>query len=390
MKFPILPHGGSLVSRLLPEEEKKEALKRVPQMPKVILNERELSDLDMIACGALSPLTGYMGKEAYQSVMTSMRLPGGLPWTIPITLAIKKEDEKRYQEGSEVVLTHPHGELLAILHLKEKFAYDKKKEAKLVYQTTDLVHPGVASLYSQGDIYLAGPVDVLNRVSYDDFISYRKDPKETREIFQERSWKRVAGFQTRNPIHRAHEYIQKCVLESVDGLLIHPLVGVTKDDDVPADIRMKSYEVLIEGYFPKNKTMLSVMPAAMRYGGPREAVFHAIIRKNYGCTHFIVGRDHAGFRQFYGPFDAHEIFDEFEPGELGITPLFFDNTFFCKHCDQMASYRTCPHPSTEHVTLSGTRVRELLSEGKMPPKELTRPEVARVLIEGFQRKRGKG
>lgn len=386
MKFPIDPHGGKLVDRTLSEKDKKWWLKHVEKLPSVTLNEREISDLDMIACGALSPLTGYMGKKAYESVITSMRLPGGLPWPIPITLAVKKENEKRYREGSEVALYHPNGKPLAILELKEKFHYDKRREAALVYQTEDPAHPGVLALYSQGEFCLAGLVHMLSRVPYKDFTSYRKNPKELRKIFHERSWKRVAGFQTRNPIHRAHEYIQKCALEMVDGLLIHPLVGATKGDDLPADIRIKSYEVLIREYFPKIRAVLSVMPASMRYAGPREAIFHAIIRQNYGCTHFIVGRDHAGYRKFYGSFDAQNIFDEFEPGELRITPLFFDLTFYCRSCDQMASYKTCPHDSDHHVTLSGTKVRELLRDGKVPPKELTRPPVAEILMAGLSTK----
>jgi sulfate adenylyltransferase len=344
-----------------------------------------MSDLDMIACGALSPLEGFMGKMDYESVVDFMHLNNGLPWTIPITLAVKESEEGKYEIGKEIALFSDTGEALAILSLEEKFKPNKEKEAEKVYKTKETAHPGVAAVMAQGEIYLGGKVTVVNRVKYDDFLDYRKDPASLREVFKEKKWKRVVGFQTRNPIHRAHEYLTKSALEICDGLLIHPLVGETKGDDIPAKVRMKCYEVLMENYYPKDRVLLAVNPAAMRYAGPREAIFHALIRKNYGCTHFIVGRDHAGVGNYYGTFDAHLIFDEFKPDEIGITPLFFDHTFFCKACEEMASNKTCPHGPEQRVTLSGTKVREMLSKGELPPQEFSRPEVARILIDSMKK-----
>jgi sulfate adenylyltransferase len=319
-----------------------------------------------------------------------MKFCNGLPWTIPVTLSVSEGEASNCKEGNDIVLNDEKGNLLGILHLEEKYPHDKEKEALEVYGTTEENHPGVKKVYEMGDILLGGRISVINRPVHDDFKEDRLDPIETRKLFKEKGWRRVVGFQTRNPIHRAHEYIQKCALEMVNGLLVHPLVGETKKDDIPADIRMKCYKVLLENYYPKDRTVLSVLPAAMRYAGPREAIFHALIRKNYGCTHFIVGRDHAGVGSYYGSFDAHYIFDEFDPHEIGITPMFFDYTFFCKKCGSMASYKSCPHDSSEHITLSGTKVREMLRAGIMPPNEFSRPEVAKILIEAMKPSGRKG
>lgn len=385
MHFPLNPHGGELINRVVTGRDREEWTNKAPSLSRITLNERELSDLDMIACGALSPLTGFMSSTDYQSVLNTMRFSNGLAWSLPITLSVKKENQAVYKEGGDVALYDDRGGLVAILHLKEKFDYNKEEEAQKVYKTSDSAHPGVAALYAQGDIYLAGEVSVINRVGYQDFLPFRKDPAELRQIFKEKGWKRIVGFQTRNPIHRAHEYLQKCALELVDGLLVHPLVGATKSDDVPADVRMKCYEVLLENYYPKDRTCISVFPAAMRYAGPREAIFHALVRKNYGCTHFIVGRDHAGVGNYYGTYDAQAIFDEFEPQELGIQPMFFEHSVFCKKCEGMASSKTCPHGSQDHVFLSGTKVREMLVQGIEPPHEFSRPEVARILINAMKK-----
>src|SRR4029453_12059824 len=381
----IVPHGGWVINPDVQGLEKEWYLSKIESLPKITLNSREMSDLDMIACGALSPLEGFMGKKDYDSVVNSMRLSNGLPWTIPINLAVKESDAGSYTLGKDIALYAPTGEPLAVLHLDEKYKADKEHEAKMVYKTVETAHPGVAAVMAQGEIYLGGKVKVLNRVKYNDFQPYRKDPAQLRSLFEEKKWKRVVGFQTRNPIHRAHEYLTKCALEICDGLLIHPLVRDTKGDDIPADVRMKCYEVLMENYYPKERVMLAVNPAAMRYAGPREAIFHALIRKNYGCTHFIVGRDHAGVGNYYGTFDAHHIFDEFRPAELEITPLFFDHTFFCNKCEEMASNKTCPHGAESRVILSGTKVRELLSSGQLPPQEFSRPEVAKILIESMKK-----
>jgi sulfate adenylyltransferase len=367
---------------LLVTGKEADALKaRVPRLKKVVLNERQISDIEMLSIGAFSPLTGFLTKSDYDSVLESMRLSTGIPWSIPITLAVSDDVAGTVSAGDEVALTDDEGTTLAVLHVVEKFAYDKKHEAQQVYRTTDSAHPGVAAVYAQGDTLLGGPVRVLQLPKHDDFLSYRLTPKQTRARFAELGWKTVVGFQTRNPVHRAHEYIQKVAMEGVDGLLLHPLVGQTKSDDIPADVRMKCYEVLIEGYYPPNRVVLSVNPAAMRYAGPREAIFHALVRKNYGCTHFIVGRDHAGVGNYYGTYDAQMLFDEFEPDELGIIPLKYEHTFYCKACGNMASAKTCPHGREHHLILSGTKVREMLRAGEVPPEEFTRPAVAKVLMD---------
>ncbi|MFQ5585969.1 MAG: sulfate adenylyltransferase [Thermodesulfobacteriota bacterium] len=381
----IEPHGGRLIHRMLEGVEREDGETRVPDMKAVSLNDREVSDLMMIAIGAFSPLEGFMCRDDYHSVIDNMKLGNGLPWTIPVTLSVSEEEASELSEGSDVALKDCKGDLLGILHLEEKYPHDQEKEALEVYGTTEDAHPGVRKIYEMGDFLLGGKISVINRPLYNDFKEHRLDPVDTRALFKSKGWKRIVGFQTRNPIHRAHEYIQKCALEVVDGLLVHPLVGETKGDDIPAEIRMECYKVLLENYYPKDRTALAVLPAAMRYAGPREAVFHALIRKNYGCTHFIVGRDHAGVGNYYGTFDAHYIFDEFEPKDIGITPMFFDYTFFCKRCGSMASYKSCPHESIEHITLSGTKVREMLRSGTMPPPEFSRPEVAEVLIGAMKR-----
>lgn len=384
MKDTIAPHGGRLISRIIEDRERETLEEKAPGLKKIKLNSREISDLEMISTGALSPLEGFMVRKDYDSVVDMMHLSNGLPWTIPIALSATEDEAKNLKEGEDIALLNESDEILGVLHLEEKYKYDKEKEADHVYGTPDTAHPGVAYLYQTGNILLGGKISLLKRPKHNDFLKYRFDPAESRKLFREKGWRRVVGFQTRNPIHRAHEYIQKCALEVVDGLFLHPLVGETKGDDIAADIRMKSYEVILEKYYPMDRTIIGVFPAAMRYAGPKEAIFHAIIRKNYGCTHFIVGRDHAGVGSYYGTFDAHYIFDEFDSEEIGITPLFFDHTFFCKTCGGMASYKTCPHDSTHHATLSGTKVREMLRKGEIPPVEFTRPEVAKVLIEGIK------
>jgi sulfate adenylyltransferase len=383
----IAPHGGTLVNRDASPDEKKEWLGRAGSLASITLGPREVSDLELIASGGFSPLRGFMTRADYASVVSDLSLAGGQAWSIPVTLSLGEELEKRIKPRDDVALRDGQGTVLAILHVEDVFPNEKQKEAQEVYRTTEEAHPGVAALYRGGDTLVGGPVTVLDRPRHADFGPYRLDPTQTRAAFRERGWQRIVGFQTRNPVHRAHEYIQKCALEIVDGLLLHPIVGETKGDDIPADVRMHCYEVLLEGYYPMDRAMLVVNPAAMRYAGPREAIFHAIVRKNYGCTHFIVGRDHAGVGSYYGTFDAHHIFDEIDPAALGITPLFFDHSFFCKKCDEMASIKTCPHGKEHHVSLSGTKVREMLSNGEMPPREFSRPEVAQVLIAAMKKKR---
>ena len=376
----IPPHGGSLVDRMATSAEAATLAEQAKSLPKQALGMRPLSDLEMIAVGAFSPITGFMTSTDYKSVVNDMHLAGGLPWSLPVVLATTRESARAY-EGKQIALTDEAGTALAIMDVQEAFDYDKQDEARKVYGTDEDKHPGVAAVYAQEEVLIGGPVGVFQRQQHSEFLEHRRDPKETRAVFEERGWKTIVGFQTRNPVHRAHEYIQKCAMETVDGLLLHPLVGATKDDDIPAGVRMACYETLLKGYYPANRVLLSVFPAAMRYAGPREAIFHALVRKNYGCSHFIVGRDHAGVASYYGTYDAQQIFREFQPGELGITPMYFDNSFFCKICASMATAKTCPHTPDNHVSLSGTRVREMLAEGTIPPVEFSRPEVAQILIE---------
>ncbi|TMB91614.1 MAG: sulfate adenylyltransferase [Chloroflexi bacterium] len=379
----IAPHGGELVLNMAGENERAELQERARSLPQILVGSRQLADLEMLAIGAYSPLGGFMKRADYLGVVNDMHLANGLPWTVPITLSTTSEQAATLKEGSQVALLNEHGTLQAVMTIEEKYGYDKQHEASKVYRTTEEAHPGVNAMYQQGDILLGGPVRVV-ALQNQAFAQYRYTPGQSRQLFVERGWKRVVGFQTRNPVHRAHEYIQKCALETVDGLYLHPLVGDTKGDDIPAHVRMRCYEVLLENYYPTDRVILGVLPAAMRYAGPREAIFHALMRKNYGCSHFIVGRDHAGVGNYYGTYDAHYIFAEFDPARLGITPMFFDHTFFCRSCDSMASSKTCPHGDDHHVTLSGTKVRQMLQAGEIPPREFSRPEVAKVLIEAMR------
>ena len=384
-----IPHGGTLVDRRAPEDEREERTRKAEGLRKIAVGSRTLSDLEMISTGVFSPLTGFMVRDDYESVVDSMRLANGLVWSMPITLSVSEDEAREIGDGEEIALATGEGQIVATMVVEDRYSYDKEREALEVYRTTDQDHPGVAALHRQSDTLLGGEVTLLvDEPNPHPFPGYYYEPHELRKTFAQKGWKKVVGFQTRNPVHRAHEYIQKSALETVDGLLLNPLVGETKSDDISAAVRMMSYEVILDRYYPKGRTVLAVFPAAMRYAGPREAIFHAICRKNYGCTHFIVGRDHAGpgkdsnGKPFYGDYDAQHIFDEFEEGEIGLTPLFFEHAFFCLECQGMGTTKTCPHDKEHHVFISGTKVREMLSKGEYPPPEFSRPEVIEVLMEG--------
>ncbi|MEB3292678.1 MAG: sulfate adenylyltransferase [Synechococcales bacterium] len=380
----IAPHGGELINRIASPEQKQELLSKADFLPRITLDERAVSDLQMIAIGGFSPLTGFMEQADYDSVVVTMHLANGLPWSIPITLSVSEEVAAPLQEGSLVRLDDPTGHYIGVLELTQKYTYDKQKEAVNVYRTDDEKHPGVAVVYNQGNVNLAGPVWLLERAPHPLFPSYQLDPIVSRQMFKDKGWQTIVGFQTRNPVHRAHEYIQKCAMEIVDGLFLHPLVGATKEDDIPADIRMRCYEILIEKYYPHDRVILGINPSAMRYAGPREAIFHALIRKNYGCTHFIVGRDHAGVGDYYGTFDAQHIFDEFDPALIAITPLKFEHAFYCTVTNTMATTKTSPSKPEQRIHLSGTKVRNMLRSGELPPPEFSRPEVAAELAKAMK------
>ncbi|MGD1704026.1 sulfate adenylyltransferase [Dapis sp. BLCC M229] len=380
----IPAHGGHLINRIATPAERQEFMEKAESLPRIQLDKRALSDLEMIAIGGFSPLNGFMEADDYESVVIDMRLKNGLPWSIPVTLSVSEELADSIKEGSWVRLDSPSGEFAGVLELTQKFRYNKAHEVTNVYRTDEEKHPGVKVVYDAGPVNLAGPVWLLERHPHPLFPKYQIDPAESRKLFLEKGWNTVVGFQTRNPIHRAHEYIQKCALETVDGLFLHPLVGATKSDDIPADVRMRCYEIMLEKYFPQDRVMMAINPSAMRYAGPREAIFHALVRKNYGCTHFIVGRDHAGVGDYYGTYDAQYIFDEFEPGELGIIPMKFEHAFYCTRTKGMATSKTSPSTKEERIHLSGTKVREMLRRGELPPPEFSRPEVAAELANAMK------
>ena len=376
--------GGELVDLSAPSSERAGVRNKAASLATVTLNARDLADLEMLASGAFSPLTGFMSEADYLRSRDELRLANGVPWSIPITLAAEESTARTLKPGQEIALATDSGQRIALMKVTEIYRVDRAKEATAVFGTAEEAHPGAKNVTSMPPFCLAGPVTLIDEIPGRSFLEYRLEPRQTRAAFRERGWKKIVAFQTRNPTHRAHEYIQKAALEICDGLRLHPLVGETKGDDVPAAVRMETYKVLLELYYPKNRAMLSVMPAHMRYGGPREAILHAIVRRNYGCTHFIVGRDHAGVGSYYGTYDAQKMFDRFEPAEIGITPLKFENTFWCHKCEGMASYKTCPHTDADRLVLSGTKVRELLRAGQAPPPQYTRPELAAILIKAMK------
>ncbi len=379
------PHGGVLVNRIATGDRKTELEAKAKTIFNLTIEDRYGADIEMIAVGAFSPITGFMGKADCESAIENMTLTNGLAWGIPIPLPAGDQYDN-LSEGQEIALLNKEGHVLAIMTVEEKFELDLANFAQKCFGTTEDKHPGVAAINRGGNKYIAGPLEMVNRpVRHDDIDGkYFIDPVDTRAEFEKRKWKTIVAFQTRNPIHRAHEYLIKCAQETVDGALIHPIVGETKSDDIPADTRMRCYEALIAGYFNPANTMLSVLPTAMRYAGPREAINHTLIRKNYGCTHMIIGRDHAGVGTYYGTYDAQVIMDAVGP-KMGMQILKFENTFFCKETNGMASSKTAPVNATQ-VSLSGTKVREMLGNGERPPAEFSRPEVADILIEWATKK----
>ena len=380
----IEPNGGTLVDRMVTGDDRDRLVAHAGSLPRITLSDKQACDLEMIAIGAFSPLTGFVGSADFESICTRMRTADGVVWPIPITLAVDDEVKASLQTGSQAALFHQDGTLLAVIDVQEIYPHDKKLEIPNVFRTEDEAHPGVAAVMAEGDWLVGGPIHVITVTPENEpgeqFTEHRLAPAATRRAFAEKGWSTIAAFQTRNPIHRAHEYLCKCSQEICDGLLIHPLVGETKPGDIPADVRMECYTTIIDHYFVQERTMLSVMPAAMRYAGPREAVLHALVRRNYGVSHFIVGRDHAGVGDYYGTYDAQNIFDEFDPADIGVIPLKFEHAAFSIKAQGMVSAKTFPKLEGDQIFLSGTKVRDMLARGERPPKEFSREEVADVLI----------
>ena len=369
------PHGGKLVNRVLKDSEHKGTFEKAKRIERIEVTAAVASDVENICKGVFSPLEGFMNREELESVLHLMRLPNDLAWTIPVLLDISKSKAEKFDENDELAL-YFNGKPLALMHLEEKYSLAKNELANHTFGTLDSAHPGVAAVKKMGEVFLGGKLDLINepKGSYD---KYKLEPLETRVLFEEKGWKTVVGFQTRNPPHLGHEYVQKTALAFVDGVFINPVIGKKKRGDFKDDVILEAYNALMENYYLRESVVMSILPFEMRYAGPREAIFHAIVRKNFGCTHFIVGRDHAGVGNFYGPFDAQKIFEDFP--DLGISPLFFKSFFYCKRCNTVTNEKACPHSEKEHINFSGTKIREMLSKGQIPLKELMRPEVAEVI-----------
>lgn len=373
----IRPHGGRLVERVIEGKEKEKALEKARVLPSFKLHSELVSDVENIAFGVFSPLEGFMSEMEFHNVLNTMRLSNDLPWPIPIVLDAKKEEAHNLKVGQDIVLVSEKDEPIALLHLEEKYEYDKEELAEKVFQTTDADHPGVAKVYGMRDILLAGKIDLLQESSTP-FYKYKLKPKETRVLFKEKGWRTVVGFQTRNTPHIGHEYVQKTALTFTDGIFINPVIGRKKKGDFKDEVILASYDELIRRYYLKDRAVMVILQMEMRYAGPREAIFHAIIRKNFGCTHIIIGRDHAGVGNYYPPYAAQDIFEEFP--DLEIAPLFFKSFSFCKKCNSVVNEKVCPHPQEDHIQFSGTKIRELLTQGMIPPPELMRPEVAKIIL----------
>jgi len=370
------PHGNKLIKRILLGEKRKEIEAREQEYKKLIIDEELIKDTKNIARGVFSPLEGFMNKLELETVVDEMHLPTGVPWTIPIILDVEKEIADKIAIGENILLTDKAGKLIALFLVEEKYTFDKSRIAERVYQTLDENHPGVYETLGKKDFFLGGKVDLIDD-SREPFPDFNLDPRETRVLFREKGWRTVVAFQTRNPIHRAHEYIQRCALELVDGLFINPLMGRKKKGDFTDEMILKSYRKMMSDFYPNDRVVMSILPTKMHYAGPREAIHHAIMRKNFGCTHFVVGRDHAGVGSYYDTYAAHRIFDDFP--DLGIEPLLFEHSFYCKECGNMATTKTCPHSKDSWLSPSGTKIRSIVTEGAEIDPYIMRPEVASIL-----------
>jgi len=374
----IAPHGGRLVNRFVPEDKVAALRKDMAHMPRVNIPEEMVVELQNFAQGTFSPLEGFMLRSDVEGITAKNRLENGMAWTIPIMLDVSEAVAKDIKEGAQAALYGPDGRGEAVLEVEERYQLNREAVAKAVFGTVDKAHPGVAKLFQMAEVFLGGKVHVLERKKHR-YDRYNLSPAETRMLFKERGWRTVVGFQTRNPPHRAHEYLQKCALESVDGLFINPVIGRKKAGDFTDELILETYQYLIDNFYPRDRAVMSILPFEMRYAGPKEAIFHAIVRKNFGCTHFIVGRDHAGVGDYYDTYAAHRIFDEFDPKDLGVTPMFYDNTFFCKRCGNMASKKTCPHGKDDLIAPSGKRIRAIITERAAVEPELMRPQIVDIL-----------
>jgi sulfate adenylyltransferase len=374
----ILPHGGKLVERILGDDAKCELLEKAHSLPKITLDAESVSDVNNIATGVFSPLEGFMGREDFNHVLGHMRLSNDLPWTIPIVLDVDKDKAGTLKVGKDVLLANEAGEAVAVLHLDEKYEYDRELMARQVFQTTDAAHPGVSRVMAMESVLLGGKVALIKETPTP-FARYKLSPRETRILFKEKGWRTIVGFQTRNTPHIGHEYVQKAALTFTDGIFINPVIGKKKKGDYKDEVILASYDELIKHYYLKERAVMAILMMEMRYAGPREAIFHAVIRKNFGCTHIIIGRDHAGVGNYYHPFAAQDIFEEFP--DLGIVPLFFRSFYYCKKCLSVVNEKICPHPPSDQIQFSGTRIRDMLLRGEYPSPELVRPEVAKVIME---------
>ena len=386
------PVGGKLVDRVLAGAARDRAKDQASRLPKLTLTLDQIVTLEMIATGVLSPLQGYPGSKDYASILDRGRLADGTPWTLPPTLAPSDDDGRRVadrlKEGDDVALFDQAGTPVAILHLQEQYGFDKNERAQKLFGTTERRHPGVDAIFRRlGDVSLAGPIDLVDKTHWGPFERHRLEPKDAWRLFHEvRGWNTVVAFQTANPLHRGHEHLQKCALEIFDGLFIHPVVETTRRAYFRNEFRIQAYEVALREYFPADRVAMAPLRITMQYAGPREAILHALIRRNFGCTHFIVGRDHAGFGNFYDPYASQKIFSDYDRDELGIEPIFFRESFYCTRCGAVASEKTCPHGREHHITMSGTGVQDILRFGYLPPKEVLRPEVGQVILQGIQPK----